>query len=282
MLSLSAVVPTNGRGPVERVVERLGGVEVIVVADAAAPDVPAATLRASKPGASAARNAGWRAASGDVILFLGDDILAAPGLVEAHLARHAAHPEDEVAVLGAVEWARELRVTPFMRWLERGVQFDFGTITGEEAGWGRFYTSNASVKRAALEACGGFDEDEFPFHYEDLALARRAGLRVLWAPDAIGEHVHPQTLEGQRARMEGIAPAERRFVERYPDLRPHFHDALLPALELRQGAGWGARLARFVPERVPGLGPAVWRRADLWWRQQLATAFRSGWDAGPR
>jgi GT2 family glycosyltransferase len=216
------------------------------------------------------------------VLFVGDDILAAPGLVEAHLARHRAHPEGEVAVLGRVEWARELRVTPFMRWLERGVQFEFGGIEGEEAGWGRFYTSNASVKRAALEACGGFDEDAFPFHYEDLDLARRAGLRVLWAPDAIGEHVHPQTLEGQRARIEWIAAAERRFVERYPDVRPHFREALLPSLASEPGRGWGARLAGVVPERVPVVGPAVWRRADLWWRQQLATAFRSGWERTSR
>ena len=277
---LSVVIPTSGRGPVERVIARLGtDVEVVVVADAAAPEVPAATLRASKPGASAARNAGWRAASGDLILFFGDDILAAPGLVEAHLARHRAHPEPEVAVLGAVVWARELRVTPFMRWLERGVQFEFGGIEGEEAGWGRFYTSNASVKREALEACGGFDEDAFPFHYEDLDLARRAGLRVLFAPDAIGEHVHEQTLESQRERIAGIAAAERRFVERYPDVRPHFREALLPALAAEPGRGWGARLAGVVPERVPVLGPAVWKRADLWWRQQLATAFASGWDA---
>ena len=27
---------------------------------------------------------------------------------------------------------------------------------------------------------------------------------------------------------------------------------------------------------VPVLGPAVWRRADLWWRQQLALAFNEG------
>jgi glycosyltransferase involved in cell wall biosynthesis len=275
---LSVVIPTNGRGPVERVLERLGGVEVVVVADAAAGEVPAATLRAEKPGASAARNAGWRAASGDVILFLGDDILAAPGLVDAHVARHRDAPAAPDAVLGRVEWARELRVTPFMRWLERGVQFDFGGISGDEAGWGRFYTSNASVKRSALEACGGFDEDAFPFHYEDLDLARRAGLRVLWAPEAVGEHVHPQTVDGQRARMEGIAAAERRFVERYPDVRPHFREALLPALALPPGRGWGARLAPFVPERVPVLGPAVWRRADLWWRQQLGEAFSSGWE----
>jgi hypothetical protein len=51
---------------------------------------------------------------------------------------------------------------------------------------------------------------------------------------------------------------------------------LLPALAIEPGRGWGARLARFVPERVPVLGPAVWRRADLWWRQQLAQGFSEG------
>ena len=42
-----------------------------------------------------------------------------------HLSWHARYPQREVGVLGLVRWADELRVTPFMRWLERGVHFDF-------------------------------------------------------------------------------------------------------------------------------------------------------------
>ncbi len=79
-----------------------------------APGPEVRVLRGRFGSAGAARNAGWRAARGDIVLFLGDDILAAPGLVAAHARRHAARPETEVAVVGRVDWAREIRVTPAM------------------------------------------------------------------------------------------------------------------------------------------------------------------------
>ena len=56
---------------------------------------------------------------------------------------------DEVAVVGEVRWARELKVTPFMRWLERGVQFEFSSIRGIEASWAHLYSSNSSIKRSS-------------------------------------------------------------------------------------------------------------------------------------
>jgi hypothetical protein len=32
-----------------------------------------------------------------------------------------------------------------------------------------------------------------------------------------------------------------------------------------------------VPRRLPWLGEAVWMRADIWWRQQLAVPFMRVW-----
>jgi glycosyltransferase involved in cell wall biosynthesis len=279
---LSVVIPTLGRRP-EALARVLGALpdaaEVIVAADAAAPEFPAETLRAARPGAAAARNAGWRAAAGEVVLFLDDDVIPAPGLVDAHLARHG---DPRVAVLGHVRWAPELDVTPFMRWLERGPQFHYASIAGEEAGWGHFYTANVSVRRSALEAIGGFDEEAFPFHYEDLDLARRLhdgpGLRLIYARDAVGDHLHAVTLDEYAGRVAAIAPAERRFVDRYPDVAPYFHDMFAEVVFIPMGRGWGARLATHVPEGTPLLGHAVHQRASLYYRQRLAPAFLAAWD----
>jgi glycosyltransferase involved in cell wall biosynthesis len=288
MPRLSVVIPTLGRRPeaLARVVAALpDGVEVIVAADAAAgDDVSTETVRGARPGAAAARNAGWRAAGAPLVLFLDDDVVPGPALVASHLAVHDREPGDEVAVLGHVRWAPELRVTPFMRWLERGPQFHFVSIpAGGEAGWGHLYTANVSFKRAALEAVDGFDEEAFPFHYEDLDLGRRLadgpGLRLLYARDAIADHLHAVTLDEYAARVAGIAPAERRFVERYPDVEPYFHDMFTEAATIPPGRGWGARLAPFVPERVPLLGPAVHERASLFYRQRLAPAFLEAWES---
>ena len=298
MSRLSVVIPTLGRpATLARALDRLvayanADVEIVVAADAREPDpegvgrVVAARaprsvfVRGGRPGASAARNAGWRAARAPLVLFLGDDVLATPGLLERHVARHDEHPEDEVACLGHVRWAPELRVTPFMRWLDRGVQFDYSSIAGEWTGWAHFYTVNVSLKRALLERSGGFDEEAFPFLYEDLDLGRRLadlGLRLRYDREAVGDHLHAPTLDDYRERVAAIAPAERRFVARYPEFRPYFHYLFSQAAAIPSGRGWGARLAPWVPPSVPLVGPAVHRRAELSYRQALAPAFLDAW-----
>src|SRR3954447_20402521 len=250
MARLAIVIPTLQRhAKLSHVLDRLtgqaGDFEAIVVTDATEPDpggidardrgYPLRVLRAERAGASAARNVGWRATAAPLVLFIGDDMLPAPDLVAEHLAWHAREPAPEVAVLGHVRWARGLRVTSFMRWIEHGMQFDYPSIDGVAAGWGRFYTANASVKRELLEAAGGFDED-LPIMYEDLDLARRLhsrGLRLLYNRHAVVEHDHPATVEGWRERMKIVAAAERRFTEKHPDVDPYFlhrfeHLATLP------------------------------------------------------
>ena len=71
-----------------------------------------------------------------------------------------------------------------MRWLEDGVQFDYGSISGTRAAWWHLYTGNVSLKRAALEGVEGFDED-FHILYEDLDLGLRLdaqGLELVVRP----------------------------------------------------------------------------------------------------
>src|SRR5947209_1560128 len=210
--TLGIVIPTVGRiALLRRTLARLAQqrtgfdrFEVVVVhskstdADAIADaigDRPYAVRRlvSEKGDASSQRNVGWRALSTRLVLFLGDDILASPRLVAAHLDAHSRGPEREIGVLGRVRWARRPRPTPFMRWLERGIQFDFrGLVAGEEAGWWHFYTANASVKRELLEQVGGFDEGRFPFLYEDLDLGARMaehGFRLIYEPRAMADHL---------------------------------------------------------------------------------------------
>lgn len=298
MPRLSVVIPTLGRhATLARTLDRLVAhaapdIEVIVAPDALEPDpegverlaaarVPRGRIvRPERPGASAARNAGWRAARAPLVLFLGDDVLATPRLLERHRAQHDEHPQNEVACLGHVRWAPELRVTPFMRWLDRGVQFQFSAIAGEWAGWAHLYSANVSLKRALLERSGGFDEEAFPFLYEDLDLGRRLadlGLRLRYDREAVAEHLHAPTLEGYAERLAAIAPAERRFVARYPDVRPYFHDLFSEAAAIPAGRGRGARLAPWIPPWVPLAGRAVRRRAELSYRQALAPTFLDAW-----
>jgi glycosyltransferase involved in cell wall biosynthesis len=54
----------------------------------------------------AARQAGLEAASGDIVLFLDDDVVAAPGLVAGHARHHCAQPNLLVAGYMPNEWRR--------------------------------------------------------------------------------------------------------------------------------------------------------------------------------
>lgn len=286
--ALSIVIPTLGRSrALPEVRERLAAQrdapphEVLVVADAAAPADVDAHLRAERPGASSARNVGLREARSDVVLFLGDDILPSPRLLATHLEWHARFPDEHVAVLGHVRWARRLRRTAFMAWLERGIQTEYGSIAGDRAGWGHFYTTNVSLKRAFALRAGGFDED-IPFLYEDLDLGRRLhdlGLDLRYAAEAEAEHLHPPTLEEWRRRMEAVGSAERAFAAKHPDFEPYFHRRLERAASGPPARGRGARLAAVVPPTVPWLGPRVWASAEAYFAQQLWPAFRRGWEA---
>jgi GT2 family glycosyltransferase len=293
---ISVVIPTLNRpDSLPRVIRALGAqsaadrIELIVVADAKneSPvelgELPfaARTLHAGAPGASRARNAGWRAAAHPLVLFLGDDIVPAPDLVERHLALHARHPGDDVGVLGHVRWASELGRDAFMIWLDHGIQFSYATIQGDEAGAGHFYSANVSLRRAMLEQVGGFDAERFPFLYEDIDLGRRLferGFRLLYDRGAVGEHLHRPDLERWKARMTVQARAERAWIERYPDETPYFKTRFEAALAMRPRRGAFRELLRVIPPGTPALGHRVWRNADVYFRQQLGRPFLDAWN----
>ena len=271
-----------------------GSFEVLVVVDHADPDpaalheaigdrpYPTRVLRGHRPGLSANRNAGWRAARSPLVLFTDNDTIPVRRFVSEHLAWHRRHPADEVAVVGHVRWARELTVTPFMRWLDHGIQFNFSSIDGIEPGWAALYGANASLKRAFVARVDGFDEDRFPYLYDDLDFAYRArqhGLRVLYNRRAVVDHLRPgMTLDFWKQKVRRLAAAERQFTRVHPDFRPWFHDKFSDAARRPPARGRGVRLVRLVPPGVPWLGPRVWTSAGLYFRQALAPDFLEAWE----
>lgn len=300
---LSVVIPTFRRpDALERTLAALERQTVdpavfeVIVVDDPVDDDPAAVasaigadrrpfvaeqLHRDARGVSSARNAGWRAARAPLVLFLGDDIVADEDLLEVHLARHEADPDPLLGVLGHVRWHEDLSVTPFMIWIEHGIQFNYPSIQGDQAHWGHFYTANVSLKREALERVGGFDADRFPFLYEDLDLGRRLfdlGFRLRYEPRARGRHWHESRPEDWEGRMAATARAERTWVQRYPGERPYFRDLLADAVARPAMRGRAAALLRFVPRGFPWLGPRVWFRADIHFRQRLAPAFLRAWE----
>jgi glycosyltransferase involved in cell wall biosynthesis len=272
-----------------------GSFELLVVSDLAEPDMdavveavradrrpyPVRLLRGERPGLSANRNAGWHAARAPLVLFTDNDTIPAPSLVGEHLGTHARFPEREVAVAGHVRWARGIKVTPFMKWLDRSVQFDYGSLPGERGSWAHLYGANSSIKRAMLEFVGGYDEERLPYLYEDLDWGYRArehGLRVIYNRRAIVDHWRPMTVEVWQKRAPMLAAAEWQFCQLHPDMNPWYYEMFSSAAAVAPGGRRSARLVRWVPLSVPWLGTRVWDRAALHWRQEIAPHFLTAWE----
>ena len=191
-----------------------------VVAAVAAPAARLRYFRQENKGPAAARNYGVREAKGEIVLFTGDDCFPVPTLLEEHLRTY--DQEGDVGVIGHVAWHPELEVTPFMSFLEEGIQFGFKHIEDpENVPFWSFYTSNCSVRKSRLDRVGGFDED-FPYAaYEDIEVGyrmQRKGLRLVYRPAALTYHHHATTLERylQRQRLAGRAAVI--FWRKHPEL----------------------------------------------------------------
>ncbi|HET6793773.1 MAG TPA: glycosyltransferase [Acidimicrobiales bacterium] len=292
---LTVVVPTRRRWQTMwRTLAALGaqtvsGFELVIVVDGEDDPCPfeselpsfARLLVVPHGGPGLARNRGAAATDRPLLLFLGDDIVPAPDLVEAHLAAHGRRPADDDAVLGLVVWHPEAAAGRIQRWLEwSGTQFDYRSMTGPgEAGFGRFYSSNVSLKRTLFDAAGGFDP-AFAYYYEDLdagwRLARK-GMRLWFEPDAVGHHLHRYDWPSLRRRFEGIARGERLMADRHEWFEPFF------AGRVRRAAAAGPVSTAWplVVDQVPE-GPLrrpAEDRANHWYLWQLAPFFENAWAA---
>ncbi|MCU1594796.1 MAG: glycosyltransferase family 2 protein [Frankiales bacterium] len=175
-------------------------------------------------GPAAARNRGLGAAAAPLVLFVDDDVVVTSTLLRQHVDLHDAAADDTLCVLGRVDWHPDLRITPFMHWLDRsGLQFAYDTWLTEgvvDPPYAAFYTANLSIPRALLVAADGFDE-RFPFPaYEDMELAFRLaqqGLRMEYRPAALAYHSRAIDLPTFRRRTAMVARSAALLRTAAPD-----------------------------------------------------------------
>lgn len=244
-LSLSIVVPTRNRrariGRLLSALARLHGAgacfDVVVVVDGSNDGTEQLLSGLSLPyrlttisqaplGQGAARNAGIRAAEGDVVLFLDDDVVPQANLVEHHLEIHRRDPL--AVVIGRIVPPPGSAIPAWHYW-EAATQGRLTSAIGSghvAAGWRNFYTGNASVRRKDAIAVRGFDETFV--RLEDLEFAHRLaarGLHFHFAADALVHHEGvDRTLQGwlrfafEYGRYSAVL--ERRLG---PEEADHFH-----------------------------------------------------------
>ena len=210
--SVSVVVPTyNGVTLLERILRPLSEdpatTEVIVVIDGsrdgskelvdrlAREDPRLRSVLIENSGDMGARDVGARAATGEIVLFVDDDVLADPGLVSGHARRHAEAGAD--IVLGYMPVVASARRGP----LDFPLMF-YAASTRDVARCttGTRQRGSTSVGRELLDASGRLPGHRHVEPRVHRALPRRPRLRAQVSRSRPPRSVRPQPVRGASAR----------------------------------------------------------------------------------
>lgn len=271
--AISIIVPTRNRcESLRRTLDALKNqtlpaltMEVLVVLDECTDDTKSMlegyqtdfSLRTftldSRRGPAVARNFGARSACGALLLFLDDDVVPDPHLVQAHIDAHLRNPHS--VVLGPYrpilrQGADCFRLMQFMWWNDKFMSLQ---QYGRRFSYTDILSGNLSIETRRFRELGGFDE-RFPAAHEDYELGIRlikAGLNVVVDRHATARHYEHEhmTIERsfRRAKQEGRADVL--IARRHPTLI-----RTLPFASLHQQTAWPHRLIRFLAYRRPAFG----------------------------
>lgn len=225
-------------------------------------------------------------------MFINDDTIAAPDLIETHCAAHDAFPEETCAILGRMTIHPDFADNPFSP-LHHDASY-LPLEHREEVDWTCFFTCNVSLKTDFLKRVGEFEEG-LRWH-EDIELGERLarnGMRLLYRPDALGYHWHGLD-ERQYLR---IADREGEALALWWNIRPDLTETLVrlglvgaPSLErpVRYrvadaafsvvGQGLPLWAARTVASVSPETARVLWRKVFQHRKRQAITAALRNFD----
>ncbi len=197
------IVVDDGSGPEYNIADT-------VAAFASLGPIKLAT-HAVNSGQGKARETAIALATGNTILFTGDDIVPHTDLVATHIATHQQLRAEKAAVLGYIGWDKDIEVTELMDFVtaEGGHQFSYWAMVPYQPvrpDW--FYTSNVSISRRFLNAQEIIFDPHFKgYGCEDSEFGRRLaaqGMKLYFNPDAYAFHNHSMSDEDIYRRQYNV------------------------------------------------------------------------------
>lgn len=254
---ISVVVPTHNRrerlrlciDSLERQTAPAESFELVVVIDGSTDGTAEMLSETSRPfsleivaqaqqGAPAARNAGARRARTPLLLFIDDDVIASPTLVQAHLTAH--RPRPGVVGIGQIEPRIAADADRFARRRADAWRGHAERLAQRPLSYLDAYGGNLSLERSTFERAGGFAidlevENDFEFAYR----LARTGADFVFVPDG-------GVTEDQRDDWRDII-ADQVLRGRVAVRLARRHPEMLPQMEL---GGFGAESSRSVKLRA--------------------------------
>lgn len=196
---------------------------------------PITVVACDRLGVSHVKNRALERCRGRIALFLNDDVIPSPGLVEAHAAAHSRGSPDwprGISIVGHSPWVvrhtdpvlhRLLRDTSMVFFYDRMIGADGRALRPPDHDWGfrHAWTLNYSAPTDALRAIGGYRPAIANCCFEDIELAwrlrRECGIPVLFRPQAHAPHDHPYTPAGYLDRERRLGYSAWGFAHAAPD-----------------------------------------------------------------
>ena len=203
-------------------------------------------------GPAAARNSGIQNAVGEFIVFIDDDLVPEPRLLEEHARSHQEAGRD-VVVLGPLLTPEGFKMAPWVRWEQEMLMKQYrALLRGDWAPTARqFYTGNASLRRSHILTVGGFDENFR--RAEDVELAYRLadnGLEFVFNIQAAGMHFADRSFRAwldaayTYGRNDVIFARDRNQKWLLPTIRQEFQDRHFLIRSLVRACSGRSRLTR--------------------------------------
>jgi len=234
---VSVVIPTRDRREsLERVLDALrheGCHEVIVVDDGSVDDTPRwlAALGEGWPELSAvsttgvgpnpARAAGAERATGDVVLFLDDDVVPAAGVVAGHARHHRAR--EGIVVSGYYPVPRSRRMPAATRYLSCSYESDVKAVVEDPSYgllrlWGGFCSIRRDDLRRVPVAVPAFDGRWRNGDREFGIRCHKGGLRLVFDRNLVATHRYARTLSQLRDDARRSGHGSLRVSMLHPDV----------------------------------------------------------------